>query len=63
MKLLLHVAFVFGILVGSDYAVYDGRNSRTLMHEASPKAVLATIHLQAHHTSEAMRRQVNRLVD
>ena len=63
MKLFLHVALISTILVGSDYSVQNGAETRALLNGGKHNSLVAAIYWRAHEFRETVRRQVDRFLN
>jgi hypothetical protein len=63
MKLLLHVAFICGALLGSDFAMHKGSNTKMLLREGTPKEFFVAVNQSVYQVGSALRRQVGRILD
>jgi hypothetical protein len=61
MKLLLHASVICAMLVGSDYTIQRGADTRAVLNSGAPHSILVRASLGAHHVTEAARRQIARL--
>lgn len=63
MKLLLHVAFICAALLGSDFAMHKGSNTKALLKEGTPRSFFVAVNESVYHVGRELRRQIRRIVE